>query len=55
MTCRPDYKNCRDYDPIQRPESRCMKDSNVGKCLEEQKAWEKEVDDFFDEYFEMRR
>jgi len=53
-SCPTDYKNCKCYNSKLKPFSRCIKDSSVGKCLEEHKTWEREVDDYFNEYFEMR-
>jgi len=45
--CPENVKSCKYYFPLEKPESRCIKDSNVGCCTKELEQWEKEVDDYF--------
>lgn len=50
MKCPENYQRCENYRPKNESESRCVLDSNIGFCVKEREAWEKEIDDRFQEY-----
>ncbi|GAI61193.1 unnamed protein product [marine sediment metagenome] len=50
MQCPKNYQECENYRPKNDLDSKCVSDSTFGVCVKEHEAWEREVDDYFQEY-----